>query len=179
MSAERGVETEWTPGPKETDGFFDGTDSVEDTGWRGAPLFTINHAAESTPNDPEPADLEAGGGKPYSPPIKITASVRKDIEGKLAFMLSMTANLVQITDSTCGGVIMEQSPAIAQKLTPILCQSPAVVKWFKSGTNFLMYVDLLMALTPVVVSIYTHHMVKQAATMPDTVPFTQQYYGVS
>jgi len=40
------------------------------------------------------------------------------------------------------------------------------VKWFKSGTNFLMYVDLLMALTPVVVSIYTHHMVKQAATMP-------------
>jgi len=33
-----------------------------------------------------------------------------------------------------------------------------------------MYVDLLMALTPVVVSIYTHHMVKQAATMPDTVP---------
>jgi len=62
MSAERGVETEWTPGPKETDGFFDGTDSVEDTGWRGAPLFTINHAAESTPNDPERLTWRREGG---------------------------------------------------------------------------------------------------------------------
>lgn len=168
ISAEGG----WgTTEPEKADGFFDGTDSLS--------LFTIDHAAESTPNDPEPADLDGNAAKPYSPPIKITASVRKDIEGKLAFMLGMTANLVQISDATCGGALMEQTPAIAHKLTPILCQSPGVVKWFKSGTNFLMYVDFIMALAPVITTVYTHHMVKSNPQVPDAVPYTQEFYGVS
>lgn len=152
--------------------FFSGADVVDSDG-----EFTIFHAAESTPNDPEPADMQQAS--PYSVPVKITASVRKDIVGKLAFMFSMTGNVLQLADPVCGGAILENSGRMAQALMPIICQSPSVVKWFRSSTNYMMYINFIMACAPVFGAIYSHHMVRRPeGEKPPETPFTQNYYGV-
>jgi hypothetical protein len=152
--------------------FYKGTDIVDSDG-----EFTIFHAAEQTPNDPEPADMAQNTA--YSVPIKITASVRKDIEGKLAFMFGMTGNVLQLADPVCGGAILEASPKMARALMPIICQSPSVVKWFKSSTNYMMYINFLMACAPVFGAVYTHHLAgRNSSEKPPEVPFTQNFYGV-
>ncbi len=160
--------------PKPKDDFFSNTEEMDN----GSPVFTLFHAAEETPNDPEPADMAENSA--FSIPIKITASVRKDITGKLAFMFGMTGNLLQLMDPVCGAVMLENSGKMAQALMPIMCQSPAVVKWFRSSTNYMMYINFLMACAPVFGSIYSHHLVKNSAITEThmDVPYSQNFYGV-
>lgn len=115
--------------------------------------------------------------KPKPTPKGITPNVRKDVEGKVAFMLITTANAVQLIDPICGGVLARQTAEIAEKVTPILCQSSAVVEWFSKGTSLIMYVELLMALAPVAMTFYSHHLSKATESVPE-VPFDNSYYGV-
>lgn len=160
--------------PKPKDDFFSNSEELDN----GAPVFSIFHAAESTPNDPDPADMVEANA--FSVPIKITASVRKDIEGKLGFMFAMTGNMLQLADPVCGGAILEASPKMAKALMPILCQSPSVVKWFRSSTNYMMYINFLMACAPVFGAIYTHHLAGRNKTPEQpAVAYTPQFYGVS
>lgn len=119
--------------------------------------LTIQDAAELIEDDPAPPLDEV---KPEPPPVRITKTVRKDIEGKVAFMLSMGASAWSMSDPMCGGVLMQQSPDIALRLTPIICQSPEIVKWFRRGGNFMLYVDLFMVMLPVLQVIFAHHVAK-------------------
>lgn len=130
------------------------------------------------PQDPGPEPR-------YTPEIKITAAVRRDITGKLAFMLSMTGNIVQIADPICGGAIIDQSGEMAAKLTPILCQSPAVVAWFRRSSNVMMYADLLISCGPVLMVIFQHHLSRrednpmaQMNGQPDNAPNLDSLYSV-
>ena len=140
----------------------------------------FNRLSALIENDPESATMRKDFGKKIrasASNFKITTGVRKDVEGKLAFMLLMTSNAVQIADPVCGGVLAQQSGEIAEKLTPILCQSPAVVQWFQKGTSIIMYVDLLMALAPVATTVFAHHFSRREE-MPPEVPFDDSYYQV-
>ena len=119
--------------------------------------FTLEDAAAQTPDDPEPRD--APEWKPKTV-IKVTASIRRDVEGKLAFLLGMSAQLWSLPDPLCGNMMLEHSGNIAKKLTPIICQSPDVVKWFTKGNNYILWLDLLMACTPVMQLVFMHHVIK-------------------
>jgi hypothetical protein len=149
---------------------FQGADTVYTTDDPENALFRI---AQDTPDDPEPSRAR---NRRNPTGIKMTSSVRKDVEGKIAFMLLTTGNAWQLADPTCGTVLVEQTADIASKLTPILCQSPAVVEWFQKGTSLMMYVDLLMALGPLAAAVYRHHF-SGAEPMPE-VPYSDEYYGV-
>jgi hypothetical protein len=129
-----------------------------------APEFSLEDAASITENDPEPGEnpQEINAEKP----LRITRAIRKDIEGKLAWMISMGATMWSIQDPYCGTVMLDSTPGIAAKLTPILCQSPDVVKWFRKSSNAALYVDLMIALTPVLQAIYAHHIAKQREANP-------------
>jgi hypothetical protein len=149
-------------------------DPSEESGSAGK-IFRV---AAQTENDPEPAifrkDKES---RERRTPLKITQTVRKDVEGKIAFMLLATGNAWQLADPICGTVLVEQTADISARLAPILCQSPAVVEWFQKGTSIMMYVELLMALAPVATTFYRHHLSRAEEPVPET-PFTNDYYQV-
>jgi hypothetical protein len=117
--------------------------------------FSIADAARSVPDDPDPL---GGTENRQSFEIKITAAVRRDIRGKLAFMLGMTGNLWQMVDPTCGTVMLERVPEISKALVPIMCQSPDVVRWFQRASNFSLYFNLIMAVWPLISVVYAHHL---------------------
>jgi hypothetical protein len=122
---------------------------------------TIQDAAANTPNDPEGANFwENNDGMTtlFQQEFKIPRGVQRDVEGKVAFMLLTTGNAVSLLDPVCGGAVLENTPRIAKSLTPILCQSPGVVAWFTKTSNFMLYVNLAMALAPVVMAVMSHHL---------------------
>lgn len=100
--------------------------------------------------------------KPDPPPVKVTASVRSDIEGKLALLLSVPAMTWQMADPYCGGAFADNAANIASKMTPLICQSPDAVRWFTKGTTFILWMDLAVACQPVATAIYRHHLSPEA-----------------
>jgi hypothetical protein len=128
--------------------------------------YSLYDAAAIVENDPDPWGPETPTNKqPFE--IKITAGVRRDMEGKLAFMMGMTANMWQMVDPTCGTALANQTPSIAKALVPIMCQSQDVVRWFQKASNFSMYVNLLMAVFPLLSTVYAHHLSKTKGHMPN------------
>jgi len=117
-------------------------------------VYDLEAAIADTPPDPEPKEEPEFKVKTA---IRITASVRRDVEGKLAFVLLMTGQGLSMPDPVCGSALAENSGEIAKKLTPIICQSPELVKWFTRSGKFILWVDLLMAMWPVLQVVYMHH----------------------
>lgn len=145
------------------------TNPVTDTGFVETPideseldtLFSLDDAAAQTPDDPEPKTEPEF--KPKST-LKITAALRRDVEGKLAFAFALSGQMWVMADPTCGSAFLNQSPEIAKKLTPIVCQSPDVVRWLTKSSNFMLWVDLFMVCLPVVQIIIAHHIFHTVAT---------------
>ena len=147
--------------PEADAGVFTETPLGED-GELPQPLFpSLEDLAGQVPDDPEPRDQPEFRVK--APAIKITAGVRRDVEGKLAFAFALSGQLWVMADPTCGAVFLNQTPDIAKKLTPIVCQSPDVVKWLTKSSNFVLYIDLFMACWPVIQIMVAHHITKSLA----------------
>ena len=119
--------------------------------------LTLDDLARVTPDDPEPKTEPEFKPKTV---IKITAGVRRDVEGKLTFAMALSGQMWAMVDPVCSSVYMEQAPEIAKKLTPIICQSPDVVKWLTKSSNFILWVDLFMAVWPVLTIVFAHHIAK-------------------
>lgn len=134
--------------------------SDPDTNW-----LTLVDAASETPNDPEPAGQEDN----RKPTIRVTKRIRDDIEGKVAMMLMMTSMLLQTKDPICGKALEDNGPNIAQKFVPIICKSPELVRWFTKGGNYTAWLDLCMALWPVLTVVFSHH-VSHSVGLPKGVP---------
>lgn len=153
-----------TPAVNESD--YGGADvfDTDENAFTDEPL-TIETAALSTPDDPEPAD-QPSEVRPAKQTIRITAALRRDVEGKLAFIMGLSGQMWAMGDPVCGAVFLNQCPEIAKKLTPIVCQSPDVVKWLTKTSNFTLWIDLFMACLPVAQMIFAHHIAKSVSAAP-------------
>ena len=101
--------------------------------------------------------------KPKQPPPKVTTAVRRDIEGKVAFWLLIPAEPWMRVDPYCGKAFADNIDEIARKATPLLCQSPAVVRWFAKSTTFIQVTELAMACRPVAEAIIAHHITRRVS----------------
>jgi hypothetical protein len=144
--------------------------------WTGGPPLSLDDAraqvgaqprrpawAGGRRQDPEtPAEPAAGrslfGAPGPDAPARVTRTVRADVEGKLALLLSLPAMTWSLADPFCGAAFADAAPDIAKKMAPLICQSPQAVAWFTKGTTFMMCVELLMALQPVGTAVWRHHM---------------------
>jgi hypothetical protein len=131
--------------------------------------ITLDQAAEITPDDPAP--YEESAHKPPAPTVRITKRVRDDVEGKIAFMISVTGSMASMVDPVCGGAFLANGDQVAAKLTPIICKSPEAIQWFQKSSNFMLYLDLMVACWPIFAAIFAHHIAKDKhvitdATMP-------------
>lgn len=145
--------------------------------------MTLADAAEITPDDPDGNIWDRIDKEKARETVQLPAGTRKDIEGKLAFMLTMTGNMVSIPDPVCGEALLKNTPQITKAVVPLLMQSPDVVKWFQKSSNIMLYINLLMALWPVITTVFSHHAFKSDETAPN--PYNgqmnlgNQAYGVS
>jgi hypothetical protein len=126
----------------------------------GEALFTIEDAAQAIPDDPEPADVPEFRPKTT---IKVTAAVRRDVEGMLAFAFGMSGQMWSMIDPVCGGQALELGPNLAKKYTPIVCQSPSAVKFLTKSGKFALYIDAAVATWPLVQVVVAHHLTKSVA----------------
>jgi hypothetical protein len=129
---------------------------IDETEGEPEPL-TLDAAAAMTPDDKPPGDTAQGKVRTE---IRVTARVRRDVEGKVAFLLAIMGQGLTMADPICGAAIQDHSANVANKLTPVICQSPDVVKWFTRSGNFIMWLDLIMALWPVLAIVYAHHIAR-------------------
>jgi hypothetical protein len=121
--------------------------------------YTLDDAARETPDDAPPKDQPEF--KPPKPKIRVTAATRRDIEGKIAFGLLMTGQMWAMTDPVCGNAFLEVSADTARDLTPILCQSPEIVRFLTKTGSYMLWVKLFMTLAPVFQVVFMHHIAKR------------------
>jgi hypothetical protein len=119
---------------------------------------------EELPPYPEPARLKAKPGSSQGKPrssgakVRVTAATAKDINAKVRIALEVPGRVWQARDEFCGGVFVHQAPEIADALTEIILDSPDLIAWFTGPAGgFMKYFKLLMALQPVGVTVYAHH----------------------
>jgi hypothetical protein len=149
------------PGPDPDDDPGDGP------GGELVPPASLEEARERAGLDPDAAHLRGRGRRDGTParkedaPVRVTAAVRRDIAGKLAFWLSIPAEPWIRIDPYCGGAYADQLDQIALKAAPLICQSPDLVRWFAKSSTFIMVTELGIACRPVVEAAIAHHVTKR------------------
>lgn len=141
-------------------GFYDVEDYAETP---DVEALTLDQAAAMTPDDPEPRDAQPVKVKTT---VRVTASVRKDIEGKLALGFLMLGQTWSLADPLCGMALVDAGPAMAKNYMPLICQSPEVVRWMSKGGSFLLWVNALMATWPVIQMVFAHHIAGTIEVVP-------------
>lgn len=110
----------------------------------------------SLPPDPPPGQLR--DTRPRGAHAKVTAAVRKDIEAKVGIMLEVPGRVWEARDPLCGGTFVEQLPATRAAFASLVCDSPDMVAWFTGvGGGFMKWLDVLIALQPVGLVMWGHH----------------------
>jgi len=118
--------------------------------------------------DPPPARLRSAGAptrKAKGP--RVTVSLRKDVEAKIRMVtIPLGGVVLQPRDPVCGGVFVEQEPAIAAALANVVCDSPDLLNFFTGpGGRYMKYFELFMACLPVGMAVVGHH-VAHGPTLP-------------
>ena len=98
-------------------------------------------------SDPSPR----GPGRPSN------ASVKKEVRDEIEAFIALMNVPVALRDPVCGGAVMQQREAIADALAEIAMRNPAVLKFLRSGGDIMVYMKLVTALSPVVMTVYQHH----------------------
>jgi Lsr2 len=127
--------------------------------------------AGRAPRVPPWAGSRGGGGaqRPAAAPVKITPALARDIEGKLALLVAVPAAVWETADPVCGGAFAANLDNAVRKAVPLICQSPAAVRMFTTGGQWLLWLDLIMALSGTGQAIYAHH-VAHTVTVVDGRP---------
>ena len=141
-------------------GVFDGYDFRFEPGYNTEPINLdmipyepVNDVLSDIPDDPVNETLFDTAKEQFRP----TRGMVKDIEGKVAFMLTTTGMAVGLPDPVCGNAILQNTPEITKALVPILMQSPGVIAWFNKTSNVMLWVNLMMAMAPVFGTVLGHH----------------------
>jgi hypothetical protein len=149
------------------------------------PPASLDEARERVGRDPGAAHLIRRGKTgsrarepKVSEPVKVTKAVRDDITGKLAFWLSIPAEPWLRVDPYCGQAYADQVDQIALKMSPLICLSPDMVRWFSKSSTFILWTELGMACRPVAEAWIAHHITKRIALTEEGEPVIQQDGGM-
>lgn len=126
----------------------------------------ISAVPDATGNPPPDGSADPGpahGRKDWRKPPgkaragKVTPGIRADIEAKISLALMVPGTIWAARDY-CGGIFVQQVPATAAAFTNIVCNSADLVAWFTgSGGQFMLWLDVAMALYPVGTAMMAHH----------------------
>ena len=109
------------------------------------------------PPDPKPTKRARAPRSSGSTPAKVTVGQRRQVEDALMLLMSVIGGGISMRDRVCGPALTENSSAVAKAAVPIICRNPALLAWFSGGAGFMDFFALLVALQPVVGTIWSHH----------------------
>lgn len=145
------------------------------------PAATPDTAAPKIPDpepldispDPQPAHMKRGRGRrsrgvAATTTPKVTQTVKRDVRAKIALIGVPLVKVIALRDPLCGGALAEVAPAkrppegesdLYGDLAEIVCESPALLRWF-TGTKggYMAYLNLAMTLLPVIQTMAAHHL---------------------
>lgn len=97
-------------------------------------------------------------GKAPRSAVRVTAAGRKDVAAKLQLILFVPGQVWATRDPYCGGTFINQLPETVDALTDIICDSADLYAFFTGpGGSFMKYLKLILALQPVGVVAWQHH----------------------
>lgn len=118
----------------------------------------LRNVSEGTPKDTNSSvKLDDASVLPF-PGKELPKEIREDLEGKLEFFLALIAIGWETRDPYCGGEFSQRTGLIAEKLVPIIAKSPELLKWFTTAGNASAWMDLFMALWPILAMVGKHHL---------------------
>lgn len=131
--------------------------STEGMSWEDGEL-----PGDLLPKDPKPARASedpkvAKEAISRAMPQKATRAQQKEIRDALVMMITLPAATLAFKDPICGSAILDHADNVADKLVPIVCRNPALMRWFTSGSGYMDYFALAMAVSPIVKTVYGHH----------------------
>lgn len=89
--------------------------------------------------------------------VTVTAAVKKDIAGKLAFLMTIPAMMWSVSDPYCGGEFQQTIPPLSAALADIVTDSPDLVTWFTSGGGYMKWLTTITLLQPTLTMMWKHH----------------------
>lgn len=102
--------------------------------------------------------------KPRTTVKRPSAAKVKMVRDEIDIMIMLGAGMWSVRDPHCGGALSGQSAAIADALTKILATKPTLMHWFEGLTGLGGYMQLFLAVKPVVETIAAHHITR---TVPE------------
>jgi hypothetical protein len=111
--------------------------------------------------DPPPAYADTRPRKAPRAKPRVSARTRGEITGAAGLLATLLGPPLSAADPYCGEAIAEQLDAITAAAVPLLCQSHTVVGFFTdTGSDWMLWFKLAMALAPVGVAVTRHHILK-------------------
>lgn len=114
---------------------------------------------DQLPPDPKPGKTRRTRMRiPKTPSsAKPTAAQKRQVADALVLLQTLVGGGVQLRDPVCGSTILAHAENVADKAVPIICRNPAWLEWFTGSTGFLDVLGLAVALTPVLKTVWGHH----------------------
>lgn len=107
--------------------------------------------------DPKPAKRNGRSKSSAASAHKATVAEKRQIKDALYLMQITLGGGLQLRDPHCGAAVVEHAENIADKAVPIIARNPRWVEWFCGSAGWLDVFGLLMAVRPVVGTIWGHH----------------------
>ncbi len=124
----------------------------------------------SQQRDPAPAwqQHDAPDARPKHDPGKVPGHVKDDLRGVIGLFGMFVLPRVEAADPHCGGALVDNYEAIAERLVPLLCRSERVVKFLTADSGGMMdWIGLAMALAPVGRAVAEHHVFRTVEVVRD------------
>ena len=130
-------------------------------------------------DDPPPAYATRPAPKaPKAPPPKVTAKTKAEMSAACGLVGMIILPPLTRKDPYCGAALTDNLQPVVDAVVPILCRSERVVRLFTDeGSDWLLYVKLGVALTPVATAVFQHHILKTVEIQQDK--DTGDLYAVS
>lgn len=125
---------------------------------------------KKTYQDPEPSYIKNAPKPPRAKkaPPKVTKAVKDDMTASVGLVGMLILPPIVAKDPYCGEALTENFQGIADALVPLLCKSATVVGFFTdSGSDWMLWFKLAMALAPVGMAVGRHHIVKTVEIQQD------------
>ena len=113
-------------------------------------------------------------------PKKFTKKERDEVKETLVFIMGMPTGMLAFRDPVCAGALDENLENIIDKLIPIIEKNTRLRSWFMnldSASNYMDYLGLLMALTPVMMTVKEHHFTKDHNHEEEELDVTESFFS--
>lgn len=108
--------------------------------------------------DPDPS-WHTGGGSAGKPPYEASKSDQDEVASLLALLYSVPADFLLTVDPYCFGALNDNFESVIDATLPIVCRSERVVKYITGTSGLILWIKLAVALKPVLVAGWRHHVV--------------------